>query len=209
MYEFNDVDFVAGSNVRFSCRKPKGVDEKSIDLTFIKENDKKPRKLLVDILAFCLMPNHFHLIVKSMSENSITKFMHKMGSGYASYFNLKNDRVGPLFQGTFKAKHINRQEYFDYLLFYLHFNPLDLIGEDWRGGEAKNYSKLKYYLDNYRWSSHLDYSGQKNFPSVIKRDFYFDILKGEEGYRGQIEEWLKAMPEKIRSDNFGLYIEKD
>ncbi|MFA5013413.1 MAG: transposase [Candidatus Paceibacterota bacterium] len=209
MYEFNNEDFSAGANVRFSCRKPKIADEKSISLTFLKERDKKPRKLLVDIVAFCLMPNHFHIVMRQKIDGGLIKFMMKIGSGYASYFNLKNDRVGPLFQGTFKAKHINQQEYFDYLLFYLHFNPLDLIEEDWRSGEAKDYSKLKDYLNSYRWSSHLDYSGQKNFPSVTKRDFYLDLLKGEEGYSNQLENWMKAIPEKIKFDNFEIRIEKD
>jgi putative transposase len=209
MYEFNNEDFSAGANVRFSCRKPKIADEKSINLTFLKERNKKPRKLLVDIVAFCLMPNHFHFIITPKIDKGSTRFMHKLSTGYANYFNLKTKRVGSLFQGSFKAKHINQQEYFDYLLFYLHFNPLDLVGEDWRAGEAKDYNNLINYLDNYRWSSHLDYSGQKNFPSVTKRDFYLDLLKGEEGYKSQIEEWMKAIPEKIRSDDSCLCIEND
>jgi putative transposase len=209
IYEFNDENFVAGSNIRFSCRKPRGVGEKSINLLFIENKDKKPRKLLVDILAFCLMPNHYHFILRQKIEGGITKFMQKLGTGYTMYFNQKNERVGSLFQGSFKAKHINQQEYFDYLLFYLHFNPLDLIEEDWRGGEAKDYSKLKDYLDDYRWSSHLDYSGKKNFPSVTNRDFYFELLNGENGYKNKIEDWMKAIPAKIRSDDFGFIIEKD
>ncbi len=209
MYEFNDANFVAGSNIRFSCRRPKGATEKEIDLTFVKEKNRKPRKLLIDILAFCLMPNHFHLILRQRIDGGIIKFMHKIGSGYASCFNLKNKRVGPLFQGPFKAKHINKQNYFDYLLFYLHFNPLDLLSEDWRGGEEKDYKKYKDFLQEYRWSSHLDYLGHKNFPSITSRDFYLDLLKGEEGYRDQIEGWMKAIPARINSDDSGYIIEKD
>ena len=209
MYEFNDANFVSGTNLRFACRKPSEVDEKSIELIFIEEKDKKPRKLLVDILAFCLMPNHYHLILKQKINGGITKFMHKVGTGYTNSFNLKNERVGHLFQGSYKAKHINQQNYFDYLLFYLHFNPLDLIEEDWRGGGIKNYGKYTEYLNDYRWSSHLDYSGKKNFPSVISRDFYLDLLKGEEGYRNQIEDWMKAIPRKIHADSNGFIIEKD
>lgn len=209
MYEFNDENFVAAANVRFSCRNPRDATEKSIDLTFTEDKDRKPRKLLVDILAFCLMPNHFHLILTPKIDNGISKFMHKLGSGYANYFNLKNERVGGLFQGRYKAKHINQQNYFDYLLFYLHFNPLDLINENWRGGEEKDYQKYKYFLQEYRWSSHLDYAGQKNFPSITSRDFYLDLLKGEKGYRDQIEYWMKAIPQKINADDSGFIIEKD
>ena len=209
MYEFNDENFVASANIRFSCRKPKGATEKEIDLAFIKNENKKSRKLLVDILAFCLMPNHFHLILKQRVDGGVTKFMQKIGAGYAIYFNQKNKRVGPLFQGKFKAKHITQQNYFDYLLFYLHFNPLDLLNEGWRGGGEKDYKKYKDFLNEYRWSSHLDYSGQNNFPSVTSRDFYLDLLKGEKGYRDQIEDWMKAIPKKINTDDSGFIIEKD
>jgi putative transposase len=209
MYEFNDKNFVAAANVRLSYRKSKELDEKAIDITFIKNNDKKPRKLLVEILAFCLMPNHYHFILNQKIDGGIVKFMQKLGIGYTNYFNLKNKRVGPLFQGSYKAKHINQQNYLDYLLFYLHFNPLDLIEEDWRGGGAKDYDKLRDYLDDYRWSSHLDYCGKKNFPSVINRDFYADLLGGEKGYKGQTIDWMKVIPKKIKADDFGFIIEKD
>ena len=209
MYEFNDDNFVAAANVRLSCRSPKGATEKSLELVFIEKKDKKPRKLLVEIMAFCLMPNHYHFILKQKIDGGITKFMSKIGSGYAAYFNLKHERVGPLFQSTFKAKHIDQQNYFDYLLFYLHFNPLDLIGEDWREKGKKNYQKYEDFLKNYRWSSHLDYSGQKNFPSVINRDFYLDLLKGELGYKNQIKDWMKIIPKKINADKNQLFIEKD
>ena len=208
MYEFNDDNFVASSNVRFSCRKPKGVEEREIDIHFI-EKERKPRKLLVDILAFCLMPNHFHFIVRQKREGGIIKFMKKLGTGYVVYFNLKNERVGPLFQGSFKAIHINKQNYFDYLLFYLHFNPLDLLEKDWRGGKGKDFEEYKDFLQKYRWSSHLDYLGQNNFPSVTSRDFYLNLLKGENGYKSQVEDWMKAIPSKINADSAGFIIEKD
>ena len=209
MYEFNDDNFVASSNVRLSCRSPKGATEKLVELVFIEKKDKKPRKLLVDILAFCLMPNHYHFILRQKIDNGITKFMHKLGTGYTNYFNLKNERTGSLFQGSYRAKEIDQQNYFDYLLFYLHFNPLDLIGENWREKGKKDSRKYEDFLKNYRWSSHLDYFGQKNFPSVISRDFYLDLLKGELGYKNQIKDWIKIIPRKINSDKNQLFIEKD
>jgi len=64
---------------------------------------KNERKLLVDILVWCLMPNHYHLILRQRRDNGIVLFMQKLGSGYTNYFNLKYKRVGSLFQGRFKA----------------------------------------------------------------------------------------------------------
>ncbi|MDD4414495.1 MAG: transposase [Oscillospiraceae bacterium] len=209
MYEFNDKNDVIAANVRLSYRKSRELEEKSIDLTFTKNEDKDRRKLIVDILAFCLMPNHYHFILRQKVDGGIVKFMKKIGSGYAAYFNIKNKRVGPLFQGSYKAIHITKQEYFDYLLFYVHFNPLDLTGEEWRGENGKDYSKFGNHLDEYLWSSHLDYLGKGRFPSVTNRKFYLKLLNDRGGYEYQVKEWIKSIPEKIKTDDAGIIIEKD
>jgi len=62
---------------------------------------------LISIVAYCLLPNHFHLLLKQESENGIAKFMHRLCSSYVKVFNQKHNRSGSLFQGRFKAKHIN------------------------------------------------------------------------------------------------------
>jgi putative transposase len=62
---------------------------------------------LVDIVAYCLLPNHFHLILKQKVKNGVSLFMQKVGTSYTKYFNSRLERVGSLFQGKFKAKHIN------------------------------------------------------------------------------------------------------
>jgi putative transposase len=208
MYEFNDDNFVASSNVRLSCRKPKEVNEKMIDVTFVNK-DRKPRKLLVDILSFCLMPNHYHFILKQRIDGGIVKFMKKIGSGYVAYFNLKNKRVGPLYQGSYKAIYINKQQYLDYLLFYVHFNPLDLFEENWRGGEVRDYNKLMNHVDNYHWSSHPDYLEKGRFPSVTNREFYLKLMNVKGGYKNQAKEWMKVIPEKIRANDEDFIIERD
>ena len=79
-------------------------------------------KNLVNIVCYCLNPNHFHLILEAVSEKWIEKFMHKVGSGYTSFFNNKYKRSGSLFQGTFKAKHVSTNEYLKYLSAYINLN---------------------------------------------------------------------------------------
>lgn len=153
----------------------------------------EPRKFLVDILAFCIMPNHFHLMLKQKVDNGITKFMHKFGTGYANYFNLKYKRSGTLFQGKYKAVHIQRDAHFIYLPFYIHFNPLDIAAPEWRDGKINNISEVIKFLESYRWSSYLDYIGKKNFPSVTQREFLMDFFGGPEQYKRDAMEWLKEM----------------
>lgn len=166
----------------------------------------KPRKLLVEILTFCLMPNHYHLLLRQKREKGIVRFMQKLGTGYTNYFNKKYERVGGLFQGRFKAIHVNREEYLDYLLYYIHFNPLDLIEPEWREGEIKNYQKAIKFLNSYRWSSHLDYIGEKNFPSVTQGEFLLKILGGGENYKQNIKKWLEEITKRKDIEGFRIII---
>ena len=152
---------------------------------------KKPRKLLVELSAFCLMPNHFHLLLRQKVENGIVKFMQKIGTGYAMYFNKKYERVGALFQGKFKAVLVSGDEYFKYLPYYIHLNPLDLITPEWREYKIRDYKKAVNFLDQYRWSSYLDYTGRKNFPSITQRRFLTEFVGQSDKYRRDTEYWLR------------------
>lgn len=81
-------------------------------------------ELLVEVVAYCLNPNHFHLILRQVSDNGISKFMHKLSGGYTSYFNIKNNRSGSLFQGRFKSQLIASENYFRKLIGYVNKNYL-------------------------------------------------------------------------------------
>ena len=85
-------------------------------------NKKKSKKKLVNIIAYCLNPNHFHLILEQVSPNGISKFMHRISGGYSWYFNNKYKRKGALFQGVFKAKHIADNDYLLHLSAYINLN---------------------------------------------------------------------------------------
>ncbi len=156
---------------------------------------RAPRERLVDILAFCMMDNHYHLIVKQRVENGITLFMRKLGTGYTNYFNKKNERNGALFQGKFKSICIKNDSHLMYLPIYIHLNPLDFEFPEWRKGEIKDYEKAVEYLDSYRWSSYMDYTGQKNFPSVIDKSFLLSRIGSEKKQKDEIIDWLKAFNE--------------
>jgi putative transposase len=169
--------------------------------------ERKPRKLVVEILAFSLLPNHFHLLLKQKASEGITKFMRKLGIGYAKYFNRKYKRSGALFEGRYKIVPVRREEHLLHLPYYIHFNVLDPIMPEWREGEIRDYQKAIKFLESCRWSSHLDYIGKKNFPSLTQRDFLLKIFGGSQAYEKGVRAWLKEMSlEKIKEME-GLLLE--
>jgi len=150
-----------------------------------------PRKeQLVDILAFCLMPNHYHLMVQQRVENGITIFMRKLGTGYTNYFNTKYERVGPLFQGTFKSVMLEREAHFIHLPHYIHLNPLDFKNPEWRNGAVKDPEKVLTSLASYRWSSLPDYLNASNFPTVTNREFLTKCIGEPNDFRSAMQEWI-------------------
>lgn len=138
-----------------------------------RSNENSKRKLLVYIHAFCLMDNHYHLLVSERQEGGISLFMKKLNMGYTKYFNERYKRTGTLWQGKYKKIHIRNDSHFLYIPYYIHLNPLDFKMPKWRKGEIKNTKKAFKYLEKYRWSSYLDYMGVRNFPSII----YTKLLK--------------------------------
>jgi len=127
--------------------------EKSFDDLFLLERENT----LVDIGAYCLMPNHFHLLLREKSENGISLFMQKLITAYTMYFNKKNERSGALFESRFKARHVNIDKYLKYLFSYIHLNPVKLINPEWRKDGIKNINETKKFLEKYDYSSYLDY----------------------------------------------------
>jgi len=153
----------------------------------------RPRKILVDIHAFALMPNHYHLLLSAQADRGIPRFMHKINMGYSKYFNIKYERKGTLFEGKYHRVSVNSEAHFIHLPYYIHCNPLDLRFPEWRNREINNYQQILDFLETYRWSSHLDYLGKNNFPSVITKDFLLEFFDGTDGYRQKITDWFKTM----------------
>ncbi|MFA7192469.1 MAG: transposase, partial [Candidatus Paceibacterota bacterium] len=115
LYEFNSTNPAPNLNDYLKRGKVNNLE------VGLPEIQRKPRELLVEILAFCMMDNHFHLMIRPVSENGITEFMRKIGTGYTNYFNKKYERNGALFQGKFKSVHIEKDAHLMYLPIYIHF----------------------------------------------------------------------------------------
>ena len=113
-------------------------------ITFL-DKDISLGPLLVEVVSYCLMPNHFHLLLKQVTDNGITAYLSKLSNSYTKYFNTRHKRVGPLFQGSFKAVRIKSDEQLVHVCRYIHLNPLiDYLIKD---------------LRTYVHSSYLEYLG--------------------------------------------------
>mgnify|MGYP001207942808 CR=1 FL=1 len=201
LYEFNTDEPVEISVQRRKRRnKIKGEQ-----FSFNFGNSEK-RNLLVEILAFCFMPNHIHLLLKQVQDDGITKFMRKFGAGYATYFNKKYNRKGHLFQGRFKAVHIEDTNQLQTVFVYIHTNPISLIDTHWKEEEIKDSAKAIKFLEKYKWSSYLDYLGKKNFPSITKRNIFQEIIGDKEDIQEFVNDWVKYQT-AITEDNTTIGLE--
>ena len=153
------------------------------------------RDRIVELLAFCLMPHHIHLLLRQIKDQGITKFMRKCGTGYAMYFNKKYDRKGHLFQSNFVSVHIKNEAQLSVVFNYIHLNPVSIIFPHYKEKGIADVEKAMSFLESYKWSSLLDYLGQKNFPSVTQRDFMLEVISDPKLVREEILSWLKQKKE--------------
>ena len=129
------------------------------------------------LIAYCLMPNHFHLLIKQNDINAMESFMRSIATRYASYFNKKNDRVGPVFQGRYKAIMITDDKYLLHLSRYIHLNPYEITNN---------------LLDSY--SSYADYLSRKS-TSWVKPEIVLKFFK------------QKTIPEINKFNNYRDFVE--
>ena len=188
LYEFNDINAVVNLNRRYEG--------------FTKSlNMEKGREKLVDIGAWGLMPNHYHVFSSPVKDTGLTMFHKKFGVGFANFFNTKYERSGALFQGRYKKVLVDNDTQALQLICYIHANPLDLWKSNWKekgltSSEIQN--ALKFLEKDYRWSSHLDWWGIKNFPSLIDRNFMSRFFDSSEEYQKFFIDWLKYYEKNIQ-----------
>ena len=128
---------------------------------------EKREKTLVSVLGYCLMPNHFHLILYENSEGGISKFMGKLLTAYSMYFNTKYERSGPLFTHPFKSEHISNESQYMYIFSYVHLNPISIIDKKWKENGIKNKKEAEEFLKKYQFSSYLDFLNKNRLESAI------------------------------------------
>ena len=150
---------------------------------------------LVSIGTYCLMPNHFHILLTPYVENGVSTFMQKLGTGYSMYFNKRHNRTGTLFEGPFKAKWAGSDVYLKYLYAYIHLNPLKLWGRQTVANEPNNQETLAF-LKNYNYSSLPDYlQVVRSENKIINPDPFPNYFKIADDHLGELKDWLQYKDE--------------
>lgn len=187
IYEFNNDNRV---NI-WERQRERVVEKKKLGLISL---TRQNRDMFVEVLAFSFMPNHLHLILRQLKDNGISKFMQKVGTGYANYFNEKYKRQGHLFN-KFRAIHIKNDDQLKTVFVYVHTNLISTIEPGWKEKGIKNPNKVIKFLENSKRHSYMDYLGREAFPSVTQRDFFTQAMGGAEGCRAYVDAWVRQKKE--------------
>lgn len=196
LFEFND-----NKRASSSFRVNQHLIKKKLtryDLVNFSEEHRSKREMLVEILAFCLMPNHLHLLLRQIKDGGITKFMRKNGIGCGCYYNKKYKRFGHVFGGRFRVVHITNDDQLKAVFVYIHTNPVAILFPKWKenGIKIKDLERVIRFLEKeYRWSSYPDYLGNKNFPSITIREWLINEMGGVKEAQRFVNDWLQTKKE--------------
>ncbi len=142
------------------------------------------------LLSYCLMPNHFHLLVTQNLSTSVSELLKKVCTGYSKFFNKKHERVGHLFQDQYKAIKVANDSYLTWVSAYIHQNP--------------KIAGLVEKLDDYPWSSYLDYLGLRK-GTLCSKDLILGMFKSSDEYKKFVENSYEQI--KQRKDIQALLLE--
>lgn len=181
LIDIDDLNRFLKGMVEFNVIKPIGS---------IYENRKRKRgrqastiqKPLVNFIAYAINQNHFHFILEQIAERGIEKFMHRLGTGHSKYFNSKHKRSGALFQGKFKAKLIDSNEYLLHLSAYINLND-----------KAHNRGRQASTLGKTSWN---EYVKENYTDSLCKKEMILGQFKNRRKYQEFAESSLKSIVEK-------------
>ena len=137
----------------------------------------------VELISFCLMPNHFHLVLREVQESGIARYMQRVLNGYTKYYNTRYKVSGHLFQGPYKAVHISDNDQLLYLSSYIHRNPREL--PRWKDIERM-----------YEWSSYQYYSDENRWGVLLSTEIVLEQFKT----KGEYEEFVQTSAAKTFGD---------
>ncbi|MFZ1020069.1 MAG: transposase [Minisyncoccia bacterium] len=146
----------------------------------------------VELTSFCLMPNHFHLMVKEVEENGIARYMQRVLNSYTKYYNTKYQKSGHLFQGPYKIVHVKDNDQLLHLSAYIHRNPRWL--KDWFKKE-----------NIYPWSSYQDMVKQNRFEKLLVTD----IINGQFENKKEYDDFVKTSPAKLLEMELDFLIDNE
>jgi len=144
---------------------------------------KQAEKCAISVIAYCLMHNHYHFLLRQNSDIQISKFMQAVFNVYTKAFNSKYQHSGTLFEGPFRAIHIDRTEYLLHLCRYIHRNPLE--------------AGIVVLPEQWHYSNYSEFIGQRD-GILIDRDFVKENFGSPESYREFVIEYVP--PEKAQKE---------
>lgn len=188
----DEYDYLHFMSLLFACNSVNYLKTENLTrkngLT-IYDFDQKNK--LVAIGSYCLMTNHFHILITAKEEMGISKFMQKLSTAYSMYFNKKYKRSGGLFEGKFKSQHVNNDTYLKYLFSYIHLNPIKIIQKDWKERGVINQKEALEFLDKYIYSSYLDFKEQERIQNkILDIDLFPKYFKNKKSFTKEILEWI-------------------
>ncbi len=172
---FLSLLYLANSSESIKIENIRRSERGSTLLTRALEVDRN--EPLVAIVSYCLMPNHFHLLLHQQVDNGISRFMQKLVTAYTMYFNTKNERTGALFQGKFKSVHAGEDRYLKYLIAYIHLNPIN--------------PKERVTLDDYPYSSYSDLAGiLRPQGKILNKTVLPNYFPTPKEFKKEIQGWI-------------------
>lgn len=182
--------YIANNNSKKIFRLDDLINDRHLKFEEILVMDRG--ETLVSIGAWALMTNHFHILVKQEVDGGITKFMRKLGVGYAMYFNIKYQRQGALFGGLFKSKLISLDSHMKHLFGYIHLNPLDINFSGWEKlVDKQSGDEWKEFLQNYRYSSYEDFLGIKRPEgNILNKNAFPEYFQAQNSFEAFIDDYL-------------------
>lgn len=179
----NESDYDRFKKLLYIANNTEPFVLRELDVSNIFDIERK--KTLVHIGAYCLMTNHFHILLTPAIPNGVSQFMRKLATGYSSYFNKKYFRTGGLFEGPYKARWADSDRYLKYLFSYIHLNPYRSKDE-----ATKNHIDGKR-LREYRHSSLPDYLGEdRQIAKIINQTAFPEYFMSVKDQKGELMEWL-------------------
>jgi len=138
------------------------------------------KKRMVELIAFCIMPNHFHLLLKELEEGGIAAYMQRVLTAYSKYYNTKYEKSGHVFQGPYRAVHIKDDRQLLHVSAYIHRN-------------AREISRWFRKEDHYPWSSYQDFIGENRWEGLLLPEMILGEFKNKKKYH----EFVKTSPAKV------------
>jgi REP element-mobilizing transposase RayT len=141
--------------------------------------------------AYCLMSNHFHLLVREITPGGISVFMGKLLTAYSMYFNKKYKRTGTLFESTFRARHVDNDNYLKYLFAYIHLNPVKIVESEWKQTGIADKKTAEEFLKNYKYSSYEEYMGaEREESAILSRDTFPEYFESGQSFNSFVKDWI-------------------